>query len=109
MDEEMKINLLRDMLDDDGKEEPTILSAYLRLAAGKILNRMYPFRTNYDGLRVPDRYTHIQLEIATYLMNKRGAEGEIQHIENGVHRNYGDADVPESMMKDIIPYAQAMR
>lgn len=105
----MKVEYLRSLLEDDGKEDYTILNVYLELARGKVLNRMYPFKTDYSGLDVPERYVPIQLKIAAYLLNKRGAEGEIQHIENGVHRNYGDADVPESMLNDIVPFAQAMR
>ena len=86
-----------------------ILGIYLDLAGDKILNRMYPYKDNYEGLEVPDRYVSIQLKAACYAINKIGAEGQIQHIENGIHRNYGDADIPESMLKDITPYAQAIR
>ena len=93
---------------DDGTDEET-LSDYLDIAGFKILNRMYPYKTDYGGLTVPDRYAHIQLNVACYLLNKRGAEGQIQHIENGIHRNYGDADVPDGMLKDVVPYAQAIR
>ena len=90
-------------------ESSYVLGVYLDLAGDKILNRMYPFKENYDGLEVPDRYASVQLKIANYMINKIGAEGQIQHIENGIHRNYGDADVPESMLKDIIPFCHAIR
>ena len=86
-----------------------ILGIYLDLAGDKILNRMYPYKDDYTDLEVPDRYAMVQLNIAVYLLNKRGAEGEIQHIENGVHRNYGSADVPDGMLKDVYPFAQAIR
>lgn len=105
---EKKIDMLRLMMDGDETDEG-ILEVYLELAAQKILNRMYPYKDNYDGLEVPDRYVSIQLKVANYMLYKRGAEGEIQHIENGVHRNYGDADVPETMLKDITSFAQAIR
>jgi len=108
MTREQKIKYLSRMIDDDTEEED-ILGIYLDLAGDKILNRMYPFLTDYTGLEVPDRYVMIQLNISVYLLNKRGAEGEIQHIENGIHRNYGSADVPDSMLKDIVPYCQAIR
>ena len=107
MTETDKIEILSRML-DDGTDEET-LSVYLRIAKYKILNRMYPYKTDYGGLEVPDRYVNVQLNLASYLCNKRGAEGQIQHIENGIHRNYGDADVPDSMLKDVVPYAQAIR
>lgn len=107
MTDNAKLVMLQKMLDDD--TETDVLSAYLELAAQKILNRMYPYRDDYTGMKVPDRYDGIQLNIACYMINKRGAEGQIQHIENGIHRNYGDADVPDNMMKDIVPFAQAIR
>lgn len=108
---EQKITLLHDLMGEDDDTPETVLSVYLDLAKHKILNRMYPFRTDYgyDDTDVPDRYVAIQLNIAVYLLNKRGAEGEIQHIENGIHRNYGSSDVPDGMLKDIVPYAQAIR
>lgn len=102
-----KIDMLRQMMDEE--IDRGILEVYLELAGQKILNRMYPFRDDYDGLDVPDRYMSIQLKIACYMINKIGAEGQIQHIENGIHRNYGSADVPEEMLKDVVPYAQAIR
>lgn len=104
-----KIVLLKQMLDETDDTSDEVLAVYLTLAGQKILNRMYPYKTDYDGLTVPDRYTAIQLKVACYLLNKRGAEGQIQHIENGVHRNYGDADVPNGMLQEVVPFCQAIR
>jgi len=103
-----KVDMLRKLIEEDDTED-AVLKVYLQLAAHKILNRMYPYKEDYTGLEVPDRYAMIQLNIAVYLLNKRGAEGEIQHIENGIHRNYGSADVPDGMLKDVTPFAQAIR
>lgn len=108
MTEKRKIDMLRTMI-DDREEDEEVLSVYLELAAGKILNRMYPYKENYDGLSVPERYAMVQLKVAAYMLNKRGAEGQIQHIENGIHRNYGSADIPDGMLAEIVPYAQAIR
>ena len=105
---EKKIEMLRRMLDGDDTDAD-ILKVYLDLAEQAILNRMYPYTTDYEGLSVPDRYVSIQLKVSNYLLNKRGAEGEIQHIENGIHRNYGSADIPDGMLKDIVPFCQAIR
>lgn len=109
MTKEAKTNMLRMMLDPDDNTDPDTLEVFLELAAQKVLNRMYPYKDDYTGLEVPDRYAMIQLNICVYWLNKRGAEGEIQHIENGIHRNYGSSDVPDSMLKDVVPYAQAIR
>lgn len=105
MSEERKIEMLRTLIDDSGmKEDQGTLSVYLEMAGAKILERLYPYRENWDGLKVPDKYSMLQLKIATYMLNKRGAEGQIQHIENGIHRNYGDADIPESMLASVAPF-----
>ncbi len=105
MTEAEKLALCRVMVDQpadaDGWSDNVLIS-YLSLAGRKILNRAYP----YDDAvtEVPRRYGVLQCEIATYLLNKRGAEGEISHSENGISRTYENADVPESMLSDVIPH-----
>lgn len=108
MTTDKKVDMLRLMMGEDDTDRG-ILEAYLDLAGQKILNRMYPYKDSYEGLEVPDRYLMVQLNICVYWLNKRGAEGEIQHIENGIHRNYGSSDVPDAMLKDVYPFAQAIR
>ena len=78
-----------------------VLNAYLAIAGGKIINRAYPYDNTVT--EVPTRYGYLQCEIAAYLLNKRGAEGEVSHSENGISRTYESADVPDSMLSDVIP------
>lgn len=84
-----------------GEMDLRILSAYLSIARDKILRRAYPFGNRPSEF--PDEYDLKQVEIAVYLLNKRGAEGETAHSENGVSRSYEDGDIPPSMMRDILP------
>jgi len=109
MSTDKKITMLQAMLDE--QEPGDILEVYLELAKQKILNRMYQFETDieYENMDVPDKYVMAQLNIAVYMLNKRGAEGEVQHIENGIHRNYGSSDIPDSMLKDVIPFCKVIR
>lgn len=79
-----------------------ILNRYLTIAGQKIINRAYPYDDSIT--EVPRRYGIIQCEIAAYLLNKRGAEGETSHSENGISRMYENADVPDSMLADVIPH-----
>lgn len=121
MTQAQKLTMLRVMIGETSKtrrpEDDDTLSVYLDLAGAKILERLYPFVDSYSEIRppdeetesaeafpVPEKYHMLQLKIATYLLNKRGAEGEVQHIENGTHRNYGDADIPEAMLAGIAPF-----
>ncbi len=94
-----KLTLLKAMVGESDTEE--VLLAYLNIAGSKIINRAYPYGT--DETEVPTRYAFLQCEIAAYLLNKRGAEGQTSHSENGISRNYGSADVPEAMLGAVTP------
>lgn len=103
MTDAQKIILLKSMT---GETSEDILNAYLKLAGDKILERRFPFKS--DVQIVPVKYHTRQIEIASYLLNKRGAEGEVSHSENGISRSYESASVPESMLKDILPCAAVL-
>ena len=94
-----KLKLLKAMVGESDTEE--VLLAYLDIAGNKILTRAYPYGT--DETEVPTRYAFLQCEIATYLLSKRGAEGQISHSENGISRSYVSADVPESLLGAVTP------
>ena len=81
--------------------DETIINAYLDIAAQKILARAYPFDSSVT--EVPQRYKLLQCEIAAYLINKRGAEGQTAHSENGISRSYENGDAPESLLSAITP------
>ena len=98
MTQEEKLKLLKAMGESDTEE---VLLAYLNIAGRKILNRAYPYGT--DEIEVPTRYDYLQCEIASYLLNKRGAEGQTGHSENGISRSYESADVPESLIGAVTP------
>lgn len=89
-----------------GEAEDSVLDTYLKIAGSKILARAYPYRT--DIAEVPEKYSILQVDIAAYLYNKRGAEGETYHSENGINRSYEAADVPDSYLKAVTPYAGVM-
>lgn len=104
MTEIEKLTLLRVMVDEPADKSgwsDEILPSYLTLAGRKIINRAYPYDDSVE--EVPVRYGVLQCEIAAYLLNKRGAEGETSHSENGISRSYESADVPESMLRDVVP------
>lgn len=89
-----------------GEANEDILLFYLDTAEATILERLYPFGTS--EISVPEKYELKQIEIALYLYNKRGAEGEIAHNENGISRTYESAGVPDSMLKGIVPFASVL-
>ena len=86
--------------------EDELLLMYLTDAERAIVNRLYPM--DDTDCTIPDKYESRLVEIATYLYNKRGAEGEISHNENGISRTYESASIPDSMLSDIIPYGRVI-
>ena len=107
MDMERKIQLLRALVDDGDSDD--VLTIYLLKAKELLLNILYPTDPGRASKEVPDAYSMKQIEIAEYFLNKRGAEGQIQHIENGIHRNYGSSDVPEAMIRHITPFCGVVK
>ena len=90
-----------------GEQNPDVLLTYLNIAGNKVLKRAFPF-SDMAVTEVPDRYAYNQVEIAAYLLNKRGAEGQTSHSENGVSRSYENGDVPPTLLREIVPCASVI-
>lgn len=105
MTETEKLLALRAMV--GGSDTDVVLSTYLLIAGRKITARAYPY--NQEITEVPMQYDTLQCEIAAYLMNKRGAEGQTAHSENGISRSYENADIPSSMLKSVTPFCGVIR
>ncbi len=88
-----------------GENDDNLLLACLQLARDRILAKCYPFDSTKT--EVPARYQSTLMEIAVYLVNKHGAEGEKAHNENGVNITYDSASVPDSMLNNVVPFAKA--
>ena len=104
MDTINQLRLVADVTDDDAT-----LSAYLDMAKWEIMNRLYPYADGIENMELPKRYAMRQITIAAFLLNKRGAEGQTVHLENGIHRHYGFNNVPEDYLSDITPMCGVIR
>jgi hypothetical protein len=103
-----QLERLKIHLEITDSSEDALLRDILTSAKNAILARRYPY-TEYPmdetGETILEkRYEDLQIRIAVYLYNKRGAEGQTSHSENGINRTYESADVPESLMRGITPY-----
>lgn len=85
-----------------GESDESLLTALLSVAETKVLNRLYPF--DDTKTTVPPKYEKNVLEIAVYLYNRRGSEGELSHDEGDISRSYASASVPEAMFAGIVPF-----
>ena len=98
-----KIQELKTLLSPDTPSDDEMI-ALLTLTKGAILNKRYPFGWEW-GEEVPQKYEYLQLMMCVQLYNKKGAEGQTSHSENGITRNYEAGDIPQSLLKQIIPCA----
>ena len=77
-----------------------VLDSMLSAAKALILNRMYPFGYE-DNTPVPARYENIQVQLATELFTRRGAEGQASHTENGVTITWANRS---RLLDQIMPH-----
>ena len=105
MTEVEKIKLVKVLANSSDTDD--VLSSFLKIAGLKIISKAFPYRDDIG--EVPTKYEHLQCEIAVYLLNKRGAEGQTSHSENGIARQYENGDVPESMLREIVPYCGVIK
>ena len=84
------------------ESDATVLSTYLTVAGQAIINKAFPYDDTVST--VPARYDLLQCEVAAYLINKRGADYETAHSENGISRTYGTAGIPAEMLNTVTPH-----
>lgn len=79
------------------------LEDILESAKAVILSKRFPFGEYPEDIE--PKYKDLQIRIAVEMFNKRGAEGELAHNENGVSRTYSSANVSEELLREITPMA----
>lgn len=89
-----------------GETDQDVLTTYLKLAERIVMRRRFPFGS--ESQTMPEEYGDIQVEIAAFLLNKRGAEGESSHTENGITRRYDDGDIPPGILRRITPVGEVL-
>jgi len=85
-----------------GEANADTLSTYLSLAEEDLKAYAYPVTTPPEGWIA--EYDGIHLQMTAFLLNKRGAEGEVIHDENGVSRRYEDGGYPRTLLRRITPH-----
>lgn len=86
------------------EENDGLLQELLSQAEDAIKQR----RRTLKGLPLESQYFSLQIEIAVFLYNKLGAEGEKSHSENGVNRGYENANLPDSMLNAVVPLGRVI-
>lgn len=102
MTNEEKLVILKKMLDETDTISDDVANAYLLAAKQAVINITFPYGNGSEEM--PEKYDYEQIEIAVYMINKRGAEGELIHIEGGTDRRFETADIPVSLRSRITAH-----
>lgn len=98
-----KLKIWLDMSDSDTADDKKLQLMLDRAESAIKHRRNWP-----DEEPMEPRWNELQIQIALFLWNKQGAEGETQHTENGVSRSYENSDIPASLLNDITPIVQVV-
>lgn len=107
MTDNQKLSRVKLMLGISTSEEDTLLSGYLDLARDLILGHLYTVASpEYPLTDVPSKYDNVQVMAVIAGYNLIGAEGEVIHNENGVHRHFEYSDMLDYIEGHVLPYAR---
>jgi len=90
-----QLSVLKNLLGDPN-ENDDLLNFYLDSAKDIICDLRNSNEVEY-------KYYTVQIRMAIEMYNKRGAEGQVGHGENGISRTYSTADVSEALLSQVTP------
>ena len=100
-----KIAMVKTRVENDSGATNDVVSVYLNLAHNAMVERLYPYDSEKTADDIPVRYDTIQCELAARYFLRRGGQGEINHEENGINRQYESVD-DEDILKRLTPFAK---
>lgn len=100
-----KKSTVRVLVENDPDATDETIAVYLNLACGAMLERLYPYNTDKTAEDIPERYEMTQCELAARYFLRRGGQGEINHEENGVNRQWASVDDAD-ILNRLTPFAK---
>lgn len=100
-----KIAMVQTLVENDAEATDTVVSVYLTLALNTMLERLYPYDSSKTAADLPERYDTIQCELGSRYYLRKGGQGEVNHEENGVNRQWASAD-DEDILRKLTPFAK---
>lgn len=94
----MKLRLINE---PGGVPEDAVLLDYIESAKYAYMTRRFPYGDFPKNIE--ERYKDWVFRAAMELYSKNGAEGEVIHIEDNVHRDYESANISPSLLNEIVP------
>ena len=107
MTDAQKTAMVKTLVENDPIATDEVVAVYLNLACNAMLERLYPFDSEKEAADLPVRYDEIQCELAARYFLRRGGQGEINHEENGVNRQYDSVD-DSDILNRLTPFARVV-
>ena len=100
-----KTTMVQTLVESDPGATDDVVAVYLSLAGNAMLERLFPYDSDKEIWDLPVRYDAIQCELAARYFLRRGGQGETNHEENGINRQYASVD-DEDILKRLTPFAK---
>ena len=101
-----KIAMVKVLVENDPTATDEVITVYMSLARNAILQRLWPLHPEKTTADIPERCDMIECELAARYFLRRGAQGEINHEETGVKRQWGSAD-DSDILQRLPPFVKA--
>ena len=101
MTDEQMVERIKTLVGDPRFDD--LAEVYLESAKDAIISHRFPYREDAEWDEVPTKYHILACDIAAYLVNRRGSEGETSHTESGTTRGYESGGIPNSYLRCIVP------
>lgn len=105
MTQDEKITMVKNLVENDAEATDAVVAVYLNSALYAMLERLYPFDASKTATDVPERYDMIQCELAARYFLRRGGQGELNHEENGINRQWESVDDAD-ILNRLTPFAK---
>ena len=105
-----KLARVKLMLGDDvTNDDDATLDGYLDLARDALIGHLCTVAKPATPLiDVPSKYDMVQVFAVVAGFNLIGAEGEVVHIENSIHRHFKYEDMLAYIEGHVLPYARVV-
>lgn len=96
------MDILEDLKAETQEADENVLNRCVRMAYSAIMTRRFPYSDDWPD-EVEPRYRDLLYRMALDIYNKRGAEGELAHSENGISRSYQSSWISEDLLLEVTP------
>lgn len=97
----LDLALLKSKLLIDGSEQDALLEVLIEQAKDIVTKEYFGYADIPEQWVFPESFTYVGLEVATYLYNKVGIEGQVSHKEQGIERVYAEGGVPRHLFDQL--------